>query len=76
LLQIILFSVLSLIGLGLRYRELMMIGSIILIIGSVGPVVYFVSSIPALIGMTILGGALITLAILFHLLTFIAWYRN
>lgn len=77
LIQLIAFSLLELIALGLKHREIMLLGAIVIIVGSIGPVAYFIQEISTLaINMAVLGGALVAFSILFHILTFWVWFRE
>ncbi len=71
------FSLVELIALGLKHRKLMLIGSIAIIIGSAGPITYFVQELLNLsFTMAFLGGAIVSLAIIFHILTFWVWFNK
>lgn len=76
LLDIAMWSLLSLIGLALRDREVIMVGSALLILGS-GPPIYFRAlSASAYVGLSILGTALMMIGNLFQILTIIAWFKE
>ena len=71
------FSLIELIALGLKHRELMLLGAILIILGSAGSVTYFVQELLNLaFSMTFLGGMIVAIGIVFQLLTLWVWFNN
>lgn len=75
LLQIIFFSLVLLVGLGLRNKFAIIVGSVLIMLGSLGPLMFLLQSF-GIISMTVLGGVLIAIAFVFHILTILAWSKQ
>ncbi|MBN2228548.1 MAG: hypothetical protein JW779_03070 [Candidatus Thorarchaeota archaeon] len=77
LVQIAAFPIILIIGLAIIKREVILLGEVLIIIGSVGPLAEFYLSINGgeLLGYGAIGGSLVAVAFFFHLLGIYAWMK-
>lgn len=70
---LIVFSLVELIGLLMKRKELLILGALLLILFSIGPILAISGGIFRLIA---LGGIVMAFAITFHLLTIYVWIKQ
>ena len=78
LLQIAIFSVILLAGLQYPQNKIaIIIGAILVIVGSLGPIANLILSIQdGIIGFGVLGGSLVLVGVFFQLVTIILWLKE
>ena len=77
LIQIVLFSAFLLIGLVFMRKEAVILGALLLMLGSLGPIVAYLLSMGSTpIGPGVAGGAVMAFAFIFHIMTIVVWIRK
>ena len=70
---LVVFSLVELIGLFLRRKELLILGPLLLMYFSLGPIM---AVFGAVFGLIALGGLIMASAFIFHVLTIYVWIKN
>ncbi|MGQ4911060.1 MAG: hypothetical protein ACP6KW_02735 [Candidatus Thorarchaeota archaeon] len=75
--ELVLFSAIKIVGLVQNRRMAVVIGALLLIVCSAGPVSLFLFSLSGgTFGLAEIGAGIMTFAIIFHILTMIIWYNS